>query len=125
MAAIVIYPGAFDRIIRTDPRTELMCRAAAADVIDQAKHVFELAQRHDNEARTSEFTPPKYALSFRLRKIRAAKHGFAWQATNDDPGAMLVEYGAHAGGRTFVLRYKPLTRGLDIVATKNAGSRRL
>ncbi len=113
-SSIKIYPGALGIILETDPRAAALMQAVAEEIQQTALAVFLARQRADNEDRTSEFTPPKYAMSFsnkRLARIR----GLAWEVRNSDPGAMLVEYGAQAGGRTFVLRYKPLTVALEIV----------
>lgn len=117
-------PGALNKIVATDPRTAALCRRAAHEVVAAAKVVFNVQQRHDNENRTSEYTPPKYINSFGVRRVPAlSAGGFAYWAYNDDPGWALVEYGAHPGGNpdVFVLRYRPLARGLDIVAARNVG----
>lgn len=113
---MVIYPAALQKIIETDPRCSEFVKHKAQMIVDAAKAVFNAQQRHDNEERTSENTPPKYIESFFLRKVRRPK-GFSWQAVNGDPGWHFVEYGAHAGGQTFVLRYRPLGRALDIVGS--------
>lgn len=112
-------PGAFTAILKTDPRADLVTKAAAEKIVAAALADFNRQERHDNEWRTSEFTPPKYAESFGIRRVHS-EHGVKYEAYNDDPGAILVEYGAHAGGRTFVLRYKPLTHGLEITGTAEA-----
>lgn len=111
---VVIYPGALEKILKTDPRAAALVRGKANEVVAFAKIDFERQQRHDNESRTSEFTPPKYIESFGVRRVESDK-GVKYEAYNDDPGATLVEYGAHAGGDTFVLRYKPLTHGLNSI----------
>lgn len=110
----VIYPGAVAKILKSDPRADALVRGKANEVVAFAKVDFERQQRHDNESRTSEFTPPKYIESFGVRRIES-DHGVKYEAFNDDPGATLVEYGAHAGGEHFVLRYKPLTHGLNAI----------
>ena len=114
MGRITVHDSALWRIIETDPRCSELCRAKAHEVMEAAKTVFIAEQRWDNEWRLSETTPPKYLASFKLRKIRRVQ-GFSWRVINDDPAWHLVEFGAHAGGKTFVLRYRPLARGLDIV----------
>lgn len=115
---VVIYDSAFHRIINTDPRVSELCRLRAEEIIEAAKGVFIQRSRWDNEFDTSETTPPKYLESFNLRKVRKAA-SFAWRVVNEDPGGLWVEYGAHAGGKTFVLRYRPMGRGLDIVAARH------
>lgn len=111
---IEIYPGALELILEIDPRANAAVRAIAQELMDTAKVVFLARQRADNESRTSEFTPPKYINSFQINKLKRLR-GVAWEVRNIDPGATLVEYGAHAGGQTFVLRYKPLTVALEII----------
>lgn len=112
-------PGAFTAILKTDPRADAVTKAAAEKIIAAAKADFQRQQRHDNEWRLSETTPPKYEESFGVRKV-SSDHGVKYEAYNDDPGATMVEYGAMAGGQTPVLRYKPLTHGLEIVAGMEA-----
>lgn len=113
---VVIYPGAFDRIINTSPRADALVKSKAEAVIKAAIGIFDAQQKLGNELDLSENSPPRYRQSFRLQKTRR-KARLAWQAVNVDPGWNLVEYGAHAGGKTFVLRYRPLGRGLDAVAS--------
>lgn len=112
---VVMYPGAAHKIIRTSPKYRLYSRRVASRIKNAAILVFESENRKDNEWRLSETTPPKYVASFRLEwRQRSA----SWRVVNDDPAWYLVEYGAHAGGNpnNFVLKYRPLARGLDIVA---------
>ena len=118
MGQLTVHDSALWRIIETDPRCSALCKRRAEEIIDAAKSVFIASQRLDNEWRLSETTPPKYLASFKLRKIQRIR-GFAWRASNDDPGWHFVEFGAHAGGKTFVLRYRPLARGLDIVGASH------
>ena len=115
--SIKIYPGALNTILQTDPRADAYVKSRARLITLAAAADFERQQVQRNEWRISETTPPKYIKSFGLRKIHRAI-GLLWQAYNDDPAAMWVEYGAQAGGVTYVLRYKPLTHGLDIVANQ-------
>jgi len=115
-SGVEIRPGAIEEIVRTSPVAEAMVKGAAEAIVAAAKADFLRQQRADNEWRTSEFTPPKYFNSFGVRKINHARK-LVYQAYNNDPGAMLVEYGAHAGGVTFVLRYKPLTHATEIVGS--------
>ncbi len=107
-------PGSIERVLETDPRAATYMAAKCEEVVEVAKAIFLKAQRSDNEGRTSEYTPPKYINSFRTERLRRVR-GLAWIIRNTDPGATLVEYGAHAGGTTFVLRYKPMTRAMEIV----------
>lgn len=67
-------------------------------------------RKRDVPWRPSETSPPKYAESFELRKL-----GRIWRLVNKDPGAIWVEFGAHAGGVTSVLKYKPMRTALDML----------
>lgn len=58
--------------------------------------------------RPSETSPPKYVEVFVLRKV-----GLNYRLVNRDPGANWVEWGAHAGGVTPVLKYAPMRTALD------------
>lgn len=117
-AVMRINPVLFRKVVMTSPRLNLMLRSRAAEIVHVAKGIFMAEQRKDNEFRTSETTPPKYIGSFKLRRVLKARNGYAWHAVNDDPAWSWVEYGAHAGGETFVLKYRPLSRGLDVVAAR-------
>lgn len=118
-AVVRIHRTALRRIIETDPRAAALVRRKAIEVVEAAKAVFDISQRWDNESETSQNTPPKYRESFYVERMN--QPGVVYHAGNSDPGWNMVEYGAHAGGKTFVLRYRPLARGLDIVAARHAG----
>jgi len=87
----------------------------AAEINKQAAAVFEANSKHDSEA------PVFYLQSFHLRRSR--KDGIrGWEAYNDDPTAEWVEFGAHAGGKTPVLKYRCYGIAMDIMhlnATKD------
>lgn len=100
--------GKLNVLLDTDPRMQAYADAIGEQIIQTARTHFELIQRKDNEWRLSETTPPKYLASFYKRKVG----GVRWRIGNNDPAAVWVEYGAHAGGETFVLAYRPLTTGL-------------
>lgn len=108
-----INPFKLHLVIKKDPRYMVYSRSIAARIEKTAMVIFEIQNHKDNEAATSEFTPPKYIASFRLDWHANTA---SWRVVNDDPGWFLVEWGAHAGGKTRVLRYRPLSRALDIVA---------
>ena len=110
--------GALHRIAADSPRLDALVAEKAREGVRLAKEAFELAQRHDNEFRTwrlSETTPPKYIGSFFTRRISNGVHQYG----NDDPGWVWVEYGAHAGGETEVLDYRPLGKSLDALAAED------
>lgn len=93
------------------PVLDAMLREHAQEIMNKAKAVFRSRQIASNEWRRSETTPPKYLQSFHIERIRDI-NGFSWIVVNDDPAAAWVEWGAHAGGRTAVLGYRPLRTAL-------------
>lgn len=116
----VIFPGAIAGICDRSPELDKMLRMRCLDIIREAKLIFRIQERHDNEWRTSETTPPKYLESFKIRRIRRKlRTGPAYAAVNSDPGAIWVEFGAHAGGETPVLKYRPLGRALIVVGGRH------
>lgn len=112
---ININQDALDRITIEDPRMRLYVRELGEKFIALAIADFERQQHHDNEFLTSETTPPKYVESFEI-EIWAEGSKLKYRFINRDPGAGWVEYGAHAGGKTFVLRYKPMTHALEAMS---------
>lgn len=94
-------------VVDTSPRLNAILSGNAHGIASKAHAVFQARQRVDNEWRTSETTPPKYIFSFRVDRITFSGGVYTWVARNVDPAAAWVEYGAHAGGRTAVLRYHP------------------
>lgn len=107
------------KIVDTSRELDQMVRDKAEDIIEAAKQVFEMKEIHTNEDRLSSTTPPKWMSSFKLRRIRRIA-GPAWQAVNTDPGAIWVEFGANAGGKVQILRYRPLGTALDMVGDSGA-----
>lgn len=121
-AKIFIYPDWGERVLRHQPiggPYERYVRVVAAELQEAATVVFRTFENKHNQFRTSEFTPPKYVNSWKIRYYRETLKG---RLSNTDPGWHLVEWGAHpGGGQTEVLRYKPLTRALLIVGAKQRG----
>lgn len=103
-----------------DPRCRAYIEALAGQFFALAIADFNRQQRFDNEWRISETTPPKYVASFEL-DVYADRGGLKFRFLNTDPAASWVEYGAHAGGRTFVLRYKPMTHALESMSGSAVG----
>lgn len=65
---------------------------------------------------THPVTNPPYLDSFGIKQIQKGKYK-NWIVYNFDPATIMVEFGSHAGGKTEVLGYRPLGRGLDAVAS--------
>lgn len=99
------------RIAQDSLSYDAYARAKAIELRDAAIMVFNTQQIRFNEFRTSETTPPKYVTAWEIKREGAVHY-----LINTDRSAMWVEFGAHAGGETPVLRYKPLTRALEIVS---------
>lgn len=102
---------ALERVVSLDPRADKYMKRQVEGINKRARTIFLSIQRNDNEWRISETTPPKYAASFKTRKLMRGRQAY-WQAYNDDPASPWVEYGARAGGRTPVLGYKPYSKAL-------------
>lgn len=74
----------------------------------RAQEIFDKQVRH-----THPITYPAYKYSFFIRKVTTRKDLVQFIVGNQDPAAVMVEFGALAGGRTQVLAYHPLGRALD------------
>lgn len=95
-------------VIFNAPGLDPLLKKKADQLISRAKRIYIQIEVKGNEWRTSETTPPKYLQSFKALRLARGK----WVVKVTDPGAIWVEYGAHAGGITPVLGYKPLTKAL-------------
>jgi hypothetical protein len=122
MGSIRMYPNWGDKVIQSQPpggKYETYVRLKGEELRSAAISVFSVQQRWDNEARLSEFTPPKYIASFRVDYHRRQMR---LRLSNTDPGWHLVEWGAHPGGGVVeVLKYKPMTRALIMVGSRSKG----
>lgn len=114
MAEIHISRTGFLAAAVASPGYRAFALAKANELKEAAEQVFKMSQRSDNEDRESETTPPKYLQSW---NITVDADGVVW-LINEDPAAAWVEFGARAGGRTPVLKYRPLGRALEIVANR-------
>lgn len=113
MPRIRLNRAAFIPALEESPLWHRYASETADRIIDLAKETYQRRQVTYNEDRTSETTPPKYMKSFYKKR-----EGINWIAGNEDEAAMWVEFGAHAGGQTPVLKYKPLTTALDILESR-------
>lgn len=82
------------------------------EFIEIAIGVYEARTHHDPED-----PAPEYATSFTLNDIYMGLI-HAIEVRNTDQRAEWVEFGAHAGGKTLVLRYKPMTTAADILESR-------
>ena len=97
-------------VATNSPRYDAYVATIGAKYIEEAKAIFR-RRRKTSQRNRSETSPPAYIESFFVRKV-----GKDWWFGNSDPGALWVEFGAHAGGKTFVLKYRPLGLALDAIA---------
>ena len=95
--------------------------AVVAEQLNEvAKGVFLSQSEGDSEA------PVYYVQSFNVRRVRhtptpnplyqEGKRGVA--ASNNDRTAEWVEFGAHAGGKTPVLKYRVFGKAMDILHSR-------
>jgi hypothetical protein len=98
--------AAFESFLKRSPEVDQTTKKVAEKIMRKAREIFINEVRH-----THPVTPPPYAESFKLQRIRRGK----WRVVNTDPAALWVEFGAHAGGVTMVLGYRPLGRAVDAV----------
>lgn len=106
MADFKVNQSAIEKIIRSSPQYKEMSRKIAQRILETAKAIYVSQSKGRGEP------PHFYAESFRLEWNPET---LAWRVINDDPVWMWVEYGAHAGGKTAVLKYRPLGRALDVI----------
>ena len=93
------------------PQMMILLRLKGEEFIAVALEIYTASSRHDATA------PVFYAQRFGIREV----HHLLVQAIevyNDDPTAEWVEFGAHAGGKTPVLRYRPLGRAADVLEAR-------
>ena len=92
-------------------RAQAAVRLKGDQFVEVAKGVFEAHSKHES-------TPPvEYLEHFGVREHHfGAVLGI--QVYNDDRTAEWVEFGAHAGGKTRVLRYRVFGRTEDIMGAR-------
>lgn len=102
----------FHKAFRSDARYRNYLRRLAREAIALMIEEFLKIEIPFNDA-PSPTTPPKYIQSFgyELHLERGSVSVY-----NDDPAWNMVEWGAHAYGKHWVLGYKPMTRGFALLA---------
>lgn len=116
MARVHVSSVGVLRAAVTSPDYRVYVERVANEIENEAQRVFRARENKTNQGRTSETTPPKYLESFTTEW-----RGQTLFLINEDPAANWVEFGAHAGGKTPVLKYRPLGTALEIVANREAG----
>ena len=113
MVEVFIDPAKIEEAMWASNGTAEQLEDIARRLNEAAAAVFTAEEVKTNEERLSETTPPKYIESFKVVRNELPGGRFSFLAVNDDPGALWVEVGAHAGGRTRVLKYRPYGRAMD------------
>lgn len=95
----------FASVIASHPDVQTFAFKKCEQVKARARAIFDRQALH-----TKKPTYPFYRLSFFIQKVASGK----FVVGNDDPAAVMVEFGAHpGGGKTKALAYHPLSRALD------------
>jgi hypothetical protein len=103
-------PGAVE-IMLNKPELQAILHVKAEEFVTIARGIFEGHSQHDP------FPPVYYSTSFKVRGVRdGLVRGV--RILNSDPTAVWVEFGAHAGGKTPVLRYRVFGRTADILEAR-------
>lgn len=101
----------WQRLINSQ-KVQAFVETASLVMIEIAKGLFQERSKHESEP------PVLYYYSFKIRRTRRIANGLlvkAREVANTDRTAEWVEFGAHAGGTTPVLRYRIFGRTLDVM----------
>lgn len=105
----------FIEIIDTSPKMDALLDRKAEIALEAAKTIYESRSHHDDrhepEYRDSFFTRKRRTLDKRGRPVNGRQIG------NRSKRWYWVEFGAHAGGKTPVLHYRPLGLALDVLSS--------
>lgn len=109
MAEVVVTredPSGWEEILH-DPEVRAYLEAKAAEFVGVAEGIFAASSKHED-------TPPVlYPASFFIDQTSDGV-----RVGNNDRTAEWVEFGAHADGKTPVLRYRVLGRTLDVLESR-------
>lgn len=95
----------FERIANQEG-TQKVLERDADKLIEKARFIYLRRAKHPNTV------APFYASSF-SKKMTQLKKMKGWRVSNTDPTWIWIEFGAHAGGRTPILKYRPMGRAID------------
>lgn len=95
------------QVINTTGKYERYARGQLETLKELAIETY-LERERAGPWRPSGTSPPRYVESFVIRKVK-----LNFRLVNKDPGANWVEWGAHAGGVTPILKYAPMRTALD------------
>lgn len=107
MSEFVVNPDAILKAVRETNKYKDYAGLVAQRILDTAKAIYLSQSKGEDKP------PYIYINNFSLDWESST---LTWKVINDDPIWAYVEYGAHAGGKTEVLKYRPLGRALDTVA---------
>lgn len=100
-------------LILNGPGVQSALHALGEEFISVAVSLFEATEKGEDTA------PTFYTESFDIKEVHRGLVE-AIQIYNEDPTAEWVEFGAHAGGKTRVLRYRILGRTADVMHSRSA-----
>lgn len=119
MAQVDISLSKLEEVMWNSETLDKLLESKAIRINELAAGVFAAEERKDNEERTSETSPPSYITSFKTSRVAVTGGKYKWLALNDDPGAIWVEVGAHAGkAKTPVLKLRPFGRALVLLRVR-------
>ena len=95
-------------VAATSPEYHRYAKSRAERWVEIAKAIFVAREVKTNQGETSETSPPRYLQSFFIDTL---PNGVIRAGNSDE--TFWVEHGAHAGGKTPVLGYRPMTLALD------------
>lgn len=98
--------------IANEPQTQARLFGLAHELKARAIKVYVRQVRHPNTE------APYYISSFHIVPVRG-KDIKGFRFSNTDPTWLWIEFGAHAGGKTKILRYKPITTALQEMGAEN------
>jgi len=93
-----------------DARLLALLQEKARMVATLARSIF-LSQSRGQSYRDPD--PFRYADSFEVRLGPIVNGLPSYVVSNTDPDAVMVEFGTRAGGKTLILKYRPLGRAVD------------
>lgn len=115
-----IIPHAGEKILKDSPKAEAYILKVTRRLKDHAIAIFLSSSKHTNDTIPEGFEGHR-SIERYISQFRVTYHREQLKATlyNEDAGWSLIEYGAHAGGKTFVLRYRPMGRALEMLAAEH------
>lgn len=97
-----------------------LLKAKAQEINEIAADIYLVQKVKTREVPSKDTPPSRYIDSFKTKRVNMlnSRKSYEWIAFNDDPQASWIEFGAHAGGKTLVLKYRPYGRAVDILRAR-------